>query len=82
MTKRLRLDDPYEMTVEEWKQVQRDNKTYTKKVKEIDALKLEIEKEQDTEKKKELVVKLKDLLQDLPHFARVLDKLGMFDAEM
>ena len=82
MTKRLRLDDPYEMTVEEWKQVQRDNKTYTKKVKEIDALKLEIEKEQDAEKKKELVVKLKDLLQDLPHFARVLDKLGMFDAEM
>ena len=77
--KRLRIDHPYEVSRQEWNQIQKENKTYKKKLDEIEWIKAEIEKEVDANKKKELIKKLKDLIVDLPHFARVQDKLSMFD---
>ena len=82
MAKRLRLDYPYEMTAQEWKEIQKENRWYQKKIDEIERIKAEIAKENDWEKKKELVKKLKDTTQDLPHFARVQDKLSIFDESM
>ena len=77
--KRLRIDYPYEVSRQEWNQIQKENKTYKKKLNEIEWIKAEIEKEQNDEKKKELIKKLKDLIVALPHFARVQDKLSIFD---
>jgi hypothetical protein len=82
MAKRLRLDYPYEMTAQEWKEVQRETKGYQKKMEEIEKLKDAIAKEKDEEKKKELVIQLKDAMQNIPHFARVQDKLSIFDESM
>jgi hypothetical protein len=82
MAKRLRLDYPYEMTAQEWKEVQRETKGYQKKMDEIEKLKDAIAKEKDEEKKKELVIQLKDAMQNIPHFARVQDKLSIFDESM
>ena len=45
MAKRLRLDYPYEMTAQEWKEVQRETKGYQKKMEEIEKLKDAIAKE-------------------------------------
>ncbi|MBR4567488.1 hypothetical protein IKO18_03500 [bacterium] len=82
MAKRLRLDYPYEMTAQEWKEVQRETKGYQKKMEEIEKLKDAIAKEKDEEKKKELVIQLKNAMQNIPHFARVQDKLSIFDESM
>ena len=82
MAKRLRLDYPYEMTAQEWKEVQRETKGYQKKMEEIEKLKDAIAKGKDEEKKKELVIQLKDAMQNIPHFARVQDKLSIFDESM
>jgi hypothetical protein len=82
MAKRLRLDYPYEMTGQEWKEVQRETKGYQKKMEEIEKLKDAIAKEKDEEKKKELVIQLKNAMQNIPHFARVQDKLSIFDESM
>ena len=82
MAKRLRLDYPYEMTAQEWKEVQRETKGYQKKMEEIEKLKDAIAKEKDEEKKKELVIQLKDAMQNIPHFARVQDKLSIFDESL
>jgi hypothetical protein len=70
------------MTAQEWKEVQRETKGYQKKMEEIEKLKDAIAKEKDEEKKKELVIQLKDAMQNIPHFARVQDKLSIFDESM
>jgi hypothetical protein len=49
---------------------------------EIEKLKDAIAKEKDEEKKKELVIQLKNAMQNIPHFARVQDKLSIFDESM
>ena len=77
--KRLRVDNPYEISVKEWKEMQKDIKMYNEKLKEIEKIRLRIEKEKDDNKKKELIKDLNEKLEKLSYFAQVLDRLSILD---
>lgn len=79
MSKRLRMDNPYEVTREEYQEILRLMKDWNKISKEIDRLRKEIKETDDKQKKKELNEELLKYIGQLPFFMQVLDKLKILD---
>ena len=75
-TKRLRLDNPYEVSREEWKEIQRQLKDWVNVFNEIQEIKKEIENTTDPEEKKELKKMLVEYTAKLPFLLRIWKTLS------
>lgn len=79
VSKSLRFENPYEVSVDEWKELDKQIKGSQKLLKEITTLKWEIEKTWDEWKKLELQKKIAEYAEKTPFYLKIRDKLKFFD---
>lgn len=77
--KRLRLENPYEVTKEEYKEILNQMKAWHQTLKEICNIKEKLKATTDTTEKSELQKKLGEYIEKLPFFMKVADKLRLLD---
>ena len=80
--KRLRSDNPYELSVQEWKELDKQIKESHKLYKEISELQAKLEKTTDEVEKAKLQEELKGYIEKIPFYLKVLNKLKIFDKYM
>lgn len=78
-SKRLRSENPYELTVQEWKELDKEIKESQKFSKEITALKLKLKTTKDKWEKIELQKKISEYVEKIPYYLKIRDRLKIFD---
>lgn len=77
--KRLRAENPYEMSPKEYMQLDRQIAASNKILRDIADIKEKLNTTTDESERKELNKKLHECIEKIPHFIKVRDKLKIFD---
>lgn len=81
-SKRLRSENPYELTTQEWKELENQIKESNKLLREIENIKQKLQTTTDEAQKNELKKKFYECIEKIPHFIKVRNKLKIFNKFM